>query len=326
MPKIIATGMYLPEKLVTNDELYRRFGKEDLEKIFERIGHGARYHSAPDESAGDHAVKAALMSLERGGIKPEEIAMVIVATDTPSFLSPATASYVQYKIGAKNAATFDVNCACSAFVTSLDIAGKYISTDKQYKTALVVGTYAMSKFLDPNDSVTYPLFGDGAGAVILQRDDNQKHFLASKLIADGSYWDYMGIYGGGSAEPAGEEMLKAGKQCVRILKKYPPTLNSENWPPLIEQTLQKASLTVKDIDFFIFTQIRRFTIEEVMQKFSLPLNKTHWIMDKWGYTGSACIPMTLHDAIEQGKLKRGQKLVLCASGGGFAMACLAMIY
>ena len=111
-----------------------------------------------------------------------------------------------------------------------------------------------------------------------------------------------------------------------ILKKFPATLNKDNWPPLIRKTLDKAGLKASDIGMFIFTQIRRFTIEQVMEEFGLPMERTHLVMDKWGYTGSACVPMALHDAISQGKIKRGQKLVLCASGGGYAMACLATTY
>ncbi|MBI3548512.1 MAG: ketoacyl-ACP synthase III [Elusimicrobia bacterium] len=326
MPKIVSTGIRVPEKLVSNEDLYARFGRETLESVFARIGHGARYHSAPEESSGDHAVRAAEDALAAAEMRPEEIDLLIVATDTPAFLSPATAAFVQHRLGAKNAAAFDVNCACAAFVTAMDIAAKYLGGDAQYKTALVVGTYAMSKFLDPKDANTYPLFGDGAGAVILRKDPGETHLLSSRLTADGSYWDYMGIYGGGSAAVASPEVVAAGTHNVRILKKFPATLNKDQWPPLVRRTLEKGKLEVQDVDLFIFTQIRRFTIEQVMEEFGLPMERTHCIMDKWGYTGSACIPMALHDAIAAGKLRRGQRLVLCASGGGYAMACLAITY
>lgn len=326
MPKIIGTGMHLPEKLVTNEEMFQRFGRDKLPGIFDRIGHGARYHSAPDESSADHAVKAGRAALRNAGLKAEQVDLLIVATDTPAYLSPATAACVQHGLGATNAGAFDVNCACAASVTALDIASKYIRTDEQYKTALVIGTYAMSKFLDPKDTNCYPLFGDGAGAVVLQREEGVDHFLCSRLIADGSYWDYMGIYGGGSAAVASPEVVAEGKQHVRILKKFPASLNSDYWPKLIESTLAKKKLTVKDVDMFIFTQIRKFTIDEVMKGFGLPVERTHYIMQKWGYTGSACVPMAVHDAIQCGKLNRGDRFVLCASGGGFAMACLAMTY
>ena len=327
MAKIIGTGMHLPEKLVTNEEMYERFGRDPLTKVFSRIGHGARYHSSKDEHAGDHAVKAAKKALESAGVTAEQVDLIIVSTDTPAFLSPATAAFVQHTLGATKAAAFDVNCACAGFVTAMDIAGKYLTgPDSQYNTALVIGTYAMSKFLDPKDANAYPLFGDGGGAVVLRREDAARGYLASTLLADGQYWDYMGIYGGGSAAPASAEMVAEGKQCVRLLKKFPPTLNFDLWPPLIEKTLEKAKLKIEEIDMFIFTQIRKVTIVDVMKKYGLPMEKTHTIMEKWGYTGSACIPMALHDAVSQGRIKRGDKVVLCASGGGFAMACIALEY
>lgn len=325
MPRIIGTGMHVPEKLVSNEDLFNRFGREKLPSILERIGHGARYHSAPSESSGDHAIKAGRQALEKAGISPDEVDLLIVATDTPAFLSPATAAFVQHNLGLKNSAAFDVNCACAGFVTAMDTAVKFSQTDPQYRTVMVVGTYAMSKFLDPNDSAAYPLFGDGAGAVIMRRE-GQKHFLASSLAADGMYWDYMGIYAGGSAEVADTEAIAAGRHQVRLLKKFPSSLNRDNWPPLIEKVLTKAGLRKEEVGLYLFTQIRKTTIEEVMTMFGLPMERTHCIMDKWGYTGSACIPMVIHDAIEQGKLKRGDTFLLCASGGGMSMASLAMRY
>ncbi|MBI5202503.1 MAG: ketoacyl-ACP synthase III [Elusimicrobia bacterium] len=326
MPRIAGTGMYLPKKQVSNEELFERFGREKLADTLSRIGHGARYHSAPAENAGTHAIAASRAALEDAKVSAEELDLLIVATDTPAFLSPATASYVQHELGAKRAGTFDVNCACAAFVTGVDIAVKYAHSDPQYRTSLVVGTYAMSKFLDPKDSGTYPLFGDGAGAVVLRREDGPRSFLASTLIADGAYWDYMGIYGGGSAEPAAPELVASGRQHVRIQKRFSPSLNLDAWPGLIRKTLGKCGLSTEDVALFVFTQIRLFTIEEVMKSFGLPFSRTHVVMDKWGYTGSACVPMVLHDALAQGKVKRGENIVLCASGGGYAMACLAMKY
>ncbi|MFA6316385.1 MAG: ketoacyl-ACP synthase III [Elusimicrobiota bacterium] len=326
MPQILSTGMHLPEKLVSNEEMFRKFGRDPLAKVFERIGHGARYHSAQSESSGDHAVKAGRQALESAGVAPEEVGLLIIATDTPAFLSPATAAFVQHSLGLKNSACFDVNCACAGFVTAMDIASKYAHSDPRYGTALVIGTYAMSKFLDPNDGAAFPLFGDGAGAVLLRAVGGKRHTLASTLTADGSYWDYMGIYAGGSAEPASAEAVAAGRHNVRLLKKFPASLNKDLWPGLVRTTLAKAGLKPADVGTFIFTQIRKVTIEEVMAEFSLPMSRTHTIMEKWGYTGSACIPMALHDAVGLGKVRRGEPLVLCASGGGYSMACLALEY
>ena len=161
---------------------------------------------------------------------------------------------------------------------------------------------------------------------MLLRREGQRRFISSTLKADGSYWDFMGIYAGGSAEVASPESVASGRHQVRFLKKFPASLNKEEWPRLVETTLNKAGLKPQDVGMFIFTQLRKVTIEEVMAGFDLPMTRAHCIMDKWGYTGSACIPMALHDSIAQGKLSRGDRFVLCASGGGYAMACLAMTY
>ena len=324
MFKIIGTGMYLPKQLVTNEDFYKKFGKDPLEVIFQRIGHGARYYSAKNESSATLAIHAGRQALENSGLKPEDINLLIISTDTPSQLSPATAAEVQHTLGIKNAAAFDVNCACSGFVTAVDMASKYLNAT-DYKHALVIGTYAMSKHLDPDDKIATPLFGDGAGAFVLSYAPGQGA-SASTLKADGSFWDFMGIYGGGSAMPVDEEVLANRSHKVKIPKKFPATLNSEEWPPLIEKTMAKLGLKPQDAQAYVFTQIRKPTIEEVMAKFNLPMEKTHTIMEKWGYTGSACVPMAFHDMAEQGKVKRGDRVVLCASGGGYSMACLTFIY
>lgn len=324
MFKIIGTGIYIPKRLVTNEELYQKFGIEPLKTVFERIGHGARYYSAPEESSAELAINAGKNALEDANILPDDIDLLIIASDTPSYISPATAAKVQHILGLKNSGAFDINCACAGFVTALDMASKYLD-GKNYKNIMVIGTYAMSKFLDPDDPIATPLFGDGAGAFILSYDPS-KTPIASTLKADGSYWDYMGIYGGGSMKPANEEVIKNKENTVKILKKFPATLNSDEWPPLIEKTLKKINLKPNDVDAYVFTQIRKMTIEEVMQKLGLDMSKTHTIMEKWGYTGSACIPMAFHDMIKQGKVKRGNRVVMCASGGGYAMACLTFVY
>lgn len=325
MFKIISTGMYLPEKLVSNEDFYRKFGEDPLKKVLTRIGHGARYYSAPDESSATLAIKAGEQALKNSGLKPEDIDLLVISTDTPSQPSPATAAEVQHKLGIKNAAgAFDINCACAGFVTAMDLAAKYLNGE-DYKRVLVIGTYAMSKHLDPDDSSASILFGDGAGAFLLEHAPDQGR-TASTLKADGSYWDAMGIYGGGTRLPVDEKVLIERTHKVKTPKKFPATLNADEWPPLIEKTLAKIGLKPQDAQAYVFTQIRKPTIEEVMAKFGLPMEKTHTIMEKWGYTGSACVPMAFHDMAQQGKVKRGDRVVLCASGGGYAMACMTFVY
>jgi 3-oxoacyl-[acyl-carrier-protein] synthase-3 len=273
-------------------------------------------------------VAAARQALARAGVAATDLDLILVATDTPDYLSPATASAVQAKLGAKNAGTFDINCACAAWVTALDMAARYIATDTDYQHILVAGGYAMTKFLDWSDKYTATLFADGA-AVALIGAGNEPGFLSGKLYADGQYHDAMGIYTGGTHRPATPEVVSdLGKPRVQFVRKFPATFNSDNWPPLIRDVVRKAGLTVDDIDFYIFTQLNLRTIEFMMNNLGQPMDKTHWIMDKWGYLGSACIPAALDDALHGGREKhdqpprpkKGDHVVFCASGGGLAMA------
>jgi 3-oxoacyl-[acyl-carrier-protein] synthase-3 len=231
---------------------------------------------------------------------------------------------VQSRLAAKRAATFDLNCACASFVTALDAASKFILADEQYRNVLIVGAYAMSKYVDWGDKKTCTLFADGAGAVVLQASAEGPGYLASRLAADGDYYGSMGIYAGGTRMPIGERVVKEGRHNkVRFVQKIPAEFNLERWPPLIRETLDKCGMSLGDVSLFIFTQINLSTIKEVMRGLGLPMSKTHTVMDKWGYTGSACIPMALDDAARQQKLGEGDVVILCASGGGVSLGCAA---
>lgn len=322
--RIIGTGSYVPGKILTNDDLSRMLGENINEFVSQVIGINERHVCAEDESTADLAVAASLKALAAAGIKPEQLDLIILATDTPEQLSPATSVVVQHRIGAKNAGTFDVNCACSGFVTALDTASKFIIADADYRYVLVIGAYAMSKFLDWSDKKTATIFADGAGAVVLQANQEGPGFLASRLVADGAFSEYMGIYAGGTRMPVTEEVLQEGRwNKLRFAQRYPPEVNIEGWPKIIREVLAKAHLTLDDVGMFLFTQVNLSTITAVMQSLEVPMNRTHTIMQKWGYTGSACIPMVLDDAVRAGKLKHGDNVIMCASGGGLNMACVA---
>ena len=323
--RIIGTGSYVPGKILTNDDLSRMLGEDINEFVSQVIGIRERHVCAEEESTADLAEAASLKALAAAGITPEQLDLIILATDTPEQLSPATSVVVQHRIGAKNAGTFDVNCACSGFVTALDTASKFIIADADYKYVLVIGAYAMSKYLDWNDKKTATIFADGAGAVVVQASQEGPGFLASKLLADGAFADYMGIYAGGTRMPVTEKVLSEGRWTkVRFAQRYPPEVNIEGWPRIIREVLTKANLRLDDVGLFLFTQVNLSTIKEVMRILDLPLERTHTIMQKWGYTGSACIPMVLDDAVREGKVKAGDNLIMCASGGGLNMACVAL--
>ena len=318
---ILATGRYVPEKVLTNADVERILGEKVDEWLQQNVGIKQRHLMADDQVTSDLCVGAAKQAMERAGVKPGELDLIIIATDTPDYLSPATASVVQAKLGASNAGTYDLNCACAGWVTALDVASKTIAADDSYQRILVVGAYGMSRYINWKDKKTCTLFADGAGAVVLGAGD-KPGFMGAKLLAAGEYHDALGVYTGGTYRPSTAETvaLTNGKPAVQFVRKFPATFNTERWPMLLKQLLERAKLTMNDVDHFVFTQLNLRTIEATMKVLEQPMSKTNWTMDKWGYTGSACIPMTLDDAVVQGRIKKGDLVALCASGGGLAMA------
>jgi len=319
--QIISTGRYIPEKILTNDELDEMLGEPVGDWLVENVGIRERHIMDEDETTSDMIVAASLQALERAGLEASNLDLIIVATDTPDYISPATASVVQAKLNAPQAGTFDINCACAGWVTALDTAARYIATDIDYNHILVAGGYGMTKFVDWTDKYTCTLFADGAAVAIVKAGD-KPGYLAGKLKAAGEYHDALGIYSGGTYRPATPAVVEElGKPKVQFVKKFPSTFNSDNWPPLVRATVKKANLTLDEVDFFVFTQLNIRTIEFMMDNLGQPMSKTHTIMDKWGYLGSACIPAALDDALVKGVgPKPGDNVVLCASGGGLAMA------
>ncbi|HEY0461754.1 MAG TPA: ketoacyl-ACP synthase III [Pyrinomonadaceae bacterium] len=326
--RIIGTGVSVPDKVLTNDDLSRMLGENINEFVEKNLGIRERHVLAEDESAADIATRAAENALKEAGISAGELDLIILASDTPEYLSPGTSVVVQHRLGAKRAGTFDTNCACAGFVTAFDTAFKYIIADKNYKNVLVLGVYAMTRFLDWTEKKTATIFADGAGAVVLQADESgASGILTSKLEAMGEYHDFLGIFAGGSKTPVTAEVLEKGYyNKVRFAKRTPPEINFEGWQRIVKELLARESLTLDDIALFLWTQVNLSTIREVMAALEQPMEKTHTIMQKWGYTGSACIPMVLDDAIKAGKLERGDLVVLCASGGGINMAAMIFRY
>lgn len=318
--RILSTGRYVPEKCITNAELEAQLGQPFHDWLVQNVGIHQRHVMADDQVTSDLAVAAARQALQRAKLSPEDLDLVVVASDTPDYLSPATSSVVQAKLGAKNAGTYDVNAACAGWVTALDIASKTITADPSYKHVLVVGAYGMTRYVDWKDKKTCTLFADGAGAVILG-GGSTPGFLGARLLADGSYHDALGIYTGGTSRPATPQtVVEFGKPVVQFVRKFPATFNTEHWPRLLNQLLVRAEVKLEDVKLFVFTQLNRRTIEATMAELGQPMERAHCTMDKWGYTGSACIPMTLDDAVEQGKVQSGELVAFCASGGGLGMA------
>jgi 3-oxoacyl-[acyl-carrier-protein] synthase III len=322
---VAGTGLHAPGEPIPNAHFNERYGMDIDGFLRANRNIRQRHLMADDQVTSDLIVPAARQALEEAGIGPEELDLIIVSTDTPDYLSPSTASVAQFKLGAKNAGTFDVNTACAGFVTTLDMAGKYIAADEQFRHILVVGAYGMSKYLDWSDHKLATLFADGAGAAVVRASDNGGGgILASKLYADGSFHDYMGLYAGGTWKPASPETLAEGDHKLRFVKKFPLETNPTHWPRLIRAVLERAGRTPQEVARYFFTQINIHSINETLDILGVPHERSHNIMDRFAYTGSACIPMALGDAADQHALKKGDLVVLMGSGGGLSMAALAM--
>ena len=319
--QILSTGSYVPDRVVTNAEMDELLPEPTGEWLIENVGIRERHWMTPDQTTSDLVVQASRIAIERAGISPAQIDMLIVSTDTPDYLSPGTSVVVQYKLSAVNAGCYDVNSACAGWVTALDQGARYLATDDSMDYVLVAGGYGMSRFLDLSDKKTANLFADGAGAVVLGAGD-QPGFLASNFLARGEYHDALGIYTGGAFRPCiPANITEFGSPVVQFVKRFPKTFNTEYWPRLIEGALDKAGLGFDDVDLYLFTQLNLRTIEYMMDLLGQPIENTHWVMDKWGYTGSPCVAMALHDAIEIGRgPEPGQVVLFCTSGGGISMA------
>ncbi len=321
---LTATGCHLPEIRVTNDDLRARFPALPgfVDKMEASTGIKCRWYVPEGQATSDLALPAARQALERAGKTPEDVDLILLGTDSPDYITPATSVVLQHKLGAKNAGTFDVGCACASFPTALAAAAGLIATNRHLKTVLVVGVYMMHRLCDPNDPMIF-FYGDGAGAAVLEPAD-RPGFIHAAFQADGAYAKHWGIFAGGTAEPASVEAIAAGRTTVKLVDRYPPEINHDGWPRLTRRLADEAGFSLDDVDRYIFTQVRKPSIEHVMASLGQPMSKTHTIMEDWGYTGSACIPMALHDAREKGIVKSGDLVVLVGSGVGYNQAAAAL--
>jgi len=321
---ISGTGLYVPGEPIPNAVFNERYGLDVDSFLREQRNIHQRYYMAPEQATSDLILPAAEQALRAAGVEAMDLSLIIVATDTPDYLSPSTAAVVQHRLGARNAGVFDLNTACAGFVTALDVASKFIATDERYRHVLVVGAYGMSKFLDFEDYKIATLFADGAGAVLLSASEGACGVLASELWADGQWHDAMGIYGGGTRIPATHASVDAKDTLLRFARKIPPETNPDNWPRLVRSVLARCDYSPYDVQRYFFTQININSIMQTMDLLDAPRERAHLVMDRYAYTGSACIPMALADADAQGLLHDGDVLMLVGSGGGISMAALAL--
>jgi len=318
--RITGTGSFLPPQRVTNAELAAQLARDGVETsddwIVERTGIRARHFAAPDVAASDMAVQAARHALEAAGRKPEEIDLIIVATSTPDMVFPSTACIVQRKLGAFGGAAFDVQAVCSGFVYGLAVADSMIRTGLASK-ALVIGSEVFSRILDFKDRTTCVLFGDGAGAVVLEASD-QPGILASELHADGRHVEILctpGTVSGGKV--LGDPLLKMDGQAV--FKLAVGVLESA-----ARAVLAKAGRSDADIDWLIPHQANIRIMQGTARKLKMPADKLVVTVDEHGNTSAASIPLALDVAVRKGQVKRGDTVMLEGVGGGFTWGAVLL--
>ena len=319
---IIGTGSYLPEKILTNDDLSKIVDTSD-EWITTRTGIKERHIAADDQATSDLAAEAARRAMTAAGVTPEDIDLIVVATVTPDMFFPSTACFVQRKIGATNAVCFDISAACSGFLYALQVARHFLNAGSR-TTALVIGAEKLSSLVNWEDRNTCVLFGDGAGAVVIRAVDPDTdapgRVLSTVMGSDGTLSDLLKVPGGGSALPITPENAASRPNTIHMEGRETFKHAVTRMCQASEQALEMAGLTKADIAMVIPHQANARIITAIADRLGLPEEKTFVNVDKYGNTSAATIPVALDEAHRQGRIKRGDIVLLVAFGGGFTWA------
>ena len=311
---ITGIGSYLPNKVLTNYDLEKMVDTSN-DWIIQRTGIKERRIVENGVTTSDLATQASLRAMEDAGVSPKDLDMIITSTITPDHIFPSTSCYIQQKIGATRACAFDILAACAGFIYALSIGQSFINSGAM-KTVLVVGAECLSKITDYTDRATCVLFGDGAGAVIIQRNPVKHEILSSSLAADGSEADVLIMPGGGARNPASLESIQQRLHYIQFKGKEVFKLAINNITNLILETTKENGLTLDDIDLIIPHQSNLRIIEATMEKLGLPMEKAFVNIDKYGNTSSASVPIAIDEARKDGRLRKGNIVMLVAFGGG----------
>ncbi len=311
---ITGIGSYLPNKVLTNYDLEKMVDTSN-DWIIQRTGIKERRIVENGVTTSDLATQASLRAMEDAGVSPKDLDMIITSTITPDHIFPSTSCYIQQKIGATRACAFDILAACAGFIYAMSIGQSFINSGAM-KTILVVGAECLSKITDYTDRTTCVLFGDGAGAVVIQGNPIKHEILSSNLAADGSEADVLIMPGGGARNPASLESVQQRLHYIQFKGKEVFKLAINNIANLILETTRENGLTIDDIDLIIPHQSNLRIIEATMEKLGLPMEKAFVNIDKYGNTSSASVPIAIDEARKEGRLHKGDIVMLVAFGGG----------
>ena len=315
---IIGWGMEVPERVITNQDLEKLVDTTD-EKIVSLTGIRERHVVSPGETASEMATVAARRALDEAGVNARDLGLIIVATSSPDFLTPPISSQVQHALGAKDVGAFTLVAGCPGFVYGLSTAQQFISSGA-CDNVLVVGVELISRYINYSDRTTSMLFGDGAGAVVLQVTDEPSGVLSFVLGSDGSGAEHLILPGGGSNVPPTHESIDEGLHFLHMNGRQVFRFATRILGKALKQAIQQAGLTVDDIDLFIPHQANRRIIESAASYVGLPEEKVFINIDRYGNTSAASIPIALTEALEQGRARIGDTLAFVAFGAGLTWA------
>jgi len=313
--RIIGTGSYLPEKVLTNKDIEKMVDTSD-EWIVSRTGIRERRICSDKQAASDLGIEAARKALENADVKVADIDLLIVATITPDMFFPSTACIIQTELGIRNAAVFDLNAACAGFIYSLSTAQQFLQTGT-YKTALVIATETLSKITDWEDRNTCVLLGDGAGAAVLKKEKGDSGILSCYLDADGRYGDLLNMPAGGSRIPATVETVKNRLHYLKMKGNETFRIAIPEMTKSVKRGLEGCGLKIEDIALLIPHQANIRIISALAKRLSLPIEKVFINIDRCANTSAATVAIALDEANHQGRIKKGDIIELVAFGAGF---------
>jgi 3-oxoacyl-[acyl-carrier-protein] synthase-3 len=321
---IVGIGSYVPPKIMTNKD-WENIVDTSNEWIVEKTGIFERRISEPDVCTSDLAVFAAVKAMKMAKIKPEDIDMIILATSSPDVPLSSTAGITQNKLGCINASAFDINAVCAGWIHALEIGTKF-TADNDHENILVIGAETYSRIVNWKDRSTCVLFGDGAGAAVLQKVEEGKGMLGTWIKSDGSGANVIEIPAGGVRKSLSSDSFVEGEQYFQMNGRAVWNFAIDAMPEAVINVLKRVNRDLSEVDMIIPHQANLNIIKEGMKKLNLPMEKTFINLQKYGNTAGASVPIALSEAVSEGKIKSGDLIVTVAFGGGLAWGANAMIW
>jgi 3-oxoacyl-[acyl-carrier-protein] synthase-3 len=319
---VLGTGSALPEKIITNADLEKLVDTSD-QWITDRTGIRERRQAAPNETTSTLSVKASLLALEKAGLKPSDLDLIICSTISPDMPLPSTASLIQRDLGARGCCAFDLAAACSGFLFGMTVAEQFIRTGAA-KYVLVVGAELLSRYIDYKDRATCVIFGDGVAAAIFGPVEPPSGILAHELHTEGQYADHLFIPAGGTAMPASCHTVEQGEHFIKMRGNELFKVAVRSLEDVSRQVLKKAGLSPEDVDLFIPHQANQRITDAVRERLGLSSEKVYSNISRIGNTSSASIPICLDECVHSGRLKKGDLVLMSAFGAGVTWGAVLM--